>query len=63
MDVGMMMVFASYGWDELLRRGNPPRAASAYEDNQRRGLKLFAKEVVAGARSAQASAEVREAAE
>ena len=32
MDVGMMMVFASYGWDELFRparvgRGNPPRAA------------------------------------
>ena len=31
MDVGMMMVFASYGWDELLRsarvgRGDPPRA-------------------------------------
>ena len=60
MDVGMMMVFASYGWDDC--SDEEIRLARLPLRGVGRGLKLFAKEVLP-ALKAQASAEVKAAAE
>jgi hypothetical protein len=61
MDVGMNDGVRQLWLGRLFRRGNPPGAASPYEVSGR-GLKLFAKEVLP-ALKAQASAEVKAAAE